>query len=338
MKLEYLRQADYCLSKCARPVPPDNATSVLYFPRGIPIQIQLGTGLSQTITRKVTGDADFELHSLSFAWNSFPTFTQLYFQVETPDGSDLFSALIDITQIAGFGANRYVLTKPLVCPLESRWILTFNTALPVAPNPQNVMVLFEGADRYVMTGGPPVRAPLAFAARWPRVGGDGNENILAPSWQQGFTLEPPPGYTYEPYMPVSVPIPPNAGTVLIPGSLPFVTLPITNSVTATQTAVIQVDQTNDLSVRRFLFDVQADAGIAAGRMLVRISAGSGYTLTEDYVDCQQTIGSSPLAKAWDVRAGDQIFLDLLFVVDFQIIQSGNVYFRAFADGVRKIRA
>jgi hypothetical protein len=332
MTLELLKQADYCLSKCGRPVPPDSATSVLFLPRGIPIQIQLGTGLSQTIARKVTGDADFELSAISV---SSPVSGQLYFQVEMPDGMDLFSALIDITQFEGYGSNRMVFSEPLICPLEARWIMTFNTAVPVANTTQPVMVLFEGADRYVLTGGRPVRAPLAFAGAWPRVGGDGNENLLAPSWQQGFTPDPPAGWDFEPYTTVSVPVVGQPGTVLITNSPPFNTISVTGP--GTFTAVIQVDQTNDLEVRRFLFEVRADPSVVAGRVLVRISTGSGYTLTEDYIDAELYIGSSPLAMPWTVKAGDQIFFDLQLVVDIGVVQTGNIYFRAFADGVRKIR-
>ena len=339
MKLEMIRQADYCLSKCGRPVPPDSATSVLLLARGIPIQIQLSqTQLAQTIARKVVGDADFELHSISIA--TPVNLSQMYFRVELPSGNDLFSAFIDIQQVAGYGPNRYVFTRPLICPLESRWILTFNTTLPVAANLQPIMVLFEGADRYVFTGGVPIKYPLGFASGWPRVAGDGNENILAPSWQQGFTLQPPVGWDFEPLIYASVPTGPGAqnSVTLIPGSPPFSTLVVGGpGGQSTGTAVIQIDQSNDFQVRRFLFDVQADPGVVLQRVLVRISAGSGYTLTEDYFDVEKNIGASPLAKPWDVKKGDQIFFDLQLVADGTGSPAGNVYWRAFADGVRKVR-
>lgn len=332
MNLELLRQADYCLSACGRPVPPDSANTVLSLYRGIPIQVQLSTALSQTIARKVVGDTDFELCSISI---SSPVSAVLYLQVEMPDGSDFFSALIDVTQIEGYGSQRYVLSKPLICPLESRFIMTFNTSVPVAPNVQPVMVLFEGGDRYVLTGGQPVKYPLDFASGWSRIAGNGNENILAPSWAQGYTVEPPAGWEFEPYMPVSVPVVGGQpGTTLIPGQPPFLTFTV-GSIT-TGSAVIQVDQTNDLQVRRFIFDINADPAVVLGTILVRITTGSGYTLTEDYLDAELYIGSSPLAKPWDVTRGDQIFFECQLVQDGTSAPGGNVYFRAFADGVRKI--
>lgn len=217
--------------------------------------------------------------------------------------------------------------------------MTFNTSVPVTVSTQPVMVLFEGADRYVLTGGQPVKSPGVFASARPRITADGNENILAPSWAQGYTLDPPSGWDYEAYMPVSVPVPGQPGAVLVPGDPPFSVIPVVNANTVVQTALIQVDQSNELSVRRLLFDVQADSSITAGRVLVRISTGSGYTLTEDYIDAEQYIGASLLAKPWDVAAGDQIIFELQLVVDNPlVVQSGNIYFRAFADGVRKIRS
>ena len=332
MNLELLRQADYCLSACARPVPPDNANTVLSLYRGIPIQIQLSAALTQTIARKVVGDTDFELLAISI---SSPVVATVYFQVEMPDGADFFSALIDITQVEGYGSQRYVLSKPLICPLESRFIMTFNTPVPVPNNAQPVMVLFEGGDRYVLTGGQPVKNRLDFASGWSRISGNGNENIVAPSWAQGFTVEPPAGWEFEPYMPVSVPVVGGQpGTTLIAGQPPFLTLTV-GSIT-TGTAVIQVDQSNDLSVRRFIFDINADAVVVLGTLLVRITTGSGYTLTEDYLDAELYIGSSPLAKPWDVTRGDQIFFEVELVTDGTVAPGGNIYFRAFADGARKI--
>jgi hypothetical protein len=103
----------------------------------------------------------------------------------------------------------------------------------------------------------------------------------------------------------------------------------------TATAAIQIDQNNDFLVRRLLFDVQADNTVTAGTILARIRAGSGYSFTDDYMDVQQYIGSAPFAKDWLVQAGDQIFFDLNLV---DSVGTGNMYFRVFAEGVRRKRA
>jgi len=330
MDLELLRQADYCLSKCGKPVPPQGL-SVLYLPRGIPMQITLanpGTIGQQTIAREVTGDTDFELRALSMAVSST---VAVGFQAQLPDGSFLSNTLLDISQIAGAGSARYVFTKPLLCPLGTRFILTWDTSLYSAGSTQPVMVLFEGADRYLLKNGLPVKCPEAYAAHLPRIFGEGNENILAPSWQQGYTPDPPPGYVFEPYMPVSIPVGQN-GNTRVTGQPPFVSIPLAGPLTAT--AVIQIDQGNDLCVRRFLFDVQADATVTAGVVQCRIRAGSGSSFTDDYLDVQDYIGSAPFPKDWDVRQGDQLFFDLNLVDG---AGTGNVYFRAFADGNRRMR-
>jgi hypothetical protein len=257
MDLELLKQADYCLSKCGKPVPPQGL-SVLYLPRGIPLQIVEATATQQTLSREVTGDTDFELRAVSM---SVSATVSMYLQVQLPDGTFLFNYLIDISQVAGYGSARYCFTKPLLCPLGTRFIVTFDTSLPGGSGTQPVMVNFEGADRYLFRGGELVKCSDAFSAQLPRISGDGNENILAPSWMQGFTPDPPKGYEFEPYTPVSIPIGQN-GNVRITGQPPWVSIALAGPLTAT--AVIQVDQTNDLSIRRFLFDVQADATVTAG--------------------------------------------------------------------------
>lgn len=328
MDIEILRQADRCLSKCGRPVPPPGL-SVLYIPRGIPLQVTLGTASQQTFAREVTGDTDFELRAISMAVSST---VALYFQAQLPDGSFLLSSLIDISQIAGFGSTRYVFTRPLLCPVGTRFMVTYDTTLPAAASTQPAMVLFEGADRYILRNGAPVKCPVAWAGRQPRIQGEGNENILAPAWQQGFTPAAPEGYQFSPYTMVSVPVG-QSGNVRVTGQPPFVSIPLAGPLTAT--AQIQVDQENDLMVRRFLFDVQADNTVTAGVVVARIRSGAGYSFCDDYLDVQQYIGSAPFAKDWEVKAGDQIFLDLNLVDG---AGSGNVYFRAFAEGVRRLRA
>jgi hypothetical protein len=328
MDLELLQQADFCLSKCGKPVAPPGL-SVLYIPRGVPIQIQAAATAQQTIAREVTGETDWELRAISMSISST---VSLYLQIQLPDGTFLFNQLLDISQVAGFGSARYVFSKPHLCPPGTRFIVTFDTTITSAATTQPVMVLFEGCDRYLFKNGQPAKCPEAFAARLPRIFGEGNENILAPCWQQGFTPEPPRGYKFVPYTPVSVPYG-QSGNVRITGQPPFVSVAAVAG-PFTATAAIQIDQTNDFEVQRFLFDVQADATITAGTFLCRIRNSSGYSFCDDYFDVQQYIGSSPFAKRWRVMAGDTIYFDLN-VVDGA--GSGNMYFRAFAEGLRRIR-
>jgi hypothetical protein len=96
-------------------------------------------------------------------------------------------------------------------------------------------------------------------------------------------------------------------------------------------ASIQIDNDSDFHVRRFLFDVHADEGVT-GTFLARIRSGSGYAFTDDYVDVARCLGSSYLAKGWDVRRGDQITFDLMLVDG---AGTGNISVTCLADGERR---
>lgn len=319
MNLELLKQADFCLSKCARPVPPPGL-SALYLYRGIPIQIQAAATSQQSISREVTGETDFELRAISASTTST---VSLYLQIQLPDGRFLFSNLLDISQIAGYGSARYLFTKPLVCPPGTRFVLTFDTTLPSAASIQPVMLLFEGADRYLLRGGAPSRCPDAIASELPRIAGDPNQNILAPCWQQGFTPDAPKGYEDEIFTYASGPAGRGPGNLTIALAGPF-----------TGTTQINIDQTNDFLVRRFLVYVTADDTVTAGAFLVRIRLGSGYAVTDDYLDAASYIGSAPLPKDLFVQAGDQIFFDVQLV---DSAGSGNMNIQVFAEGLRRWR-
>lgn len=327
MDLELLRQADWCLSKCGKPQVPAGLTA-LYLPRGIPVQVTIAGNTEQTFSRELAGETDFELRAISMSVTST---VSCYFQAQLPDGSFLLNQDIDISQIAGYGSARYLFTKPLLCPPGTRFILTFDTTIPAANTTQPIMVNLEGCDRYLLRGGQPARCPEAFAASLPRILGEGNENILAPCWQQGYTPEPPPGFDYEPFTYRSQPAG-QAGTVRVTGMAPHTTIALAGPLSAT--AVIQIDQSNDFLVRRILCDVQADNTVTAGVILARVRAGSGYSFTDDYLDIQQYLGSAPIAKDWLVKAGDQIFFDLNLVDN---TGTGNMYVKFYAEGVRRIR-
>lgn len=320
MDLELLKEADYCLSKCGRPIPPQGL-SALYLYRGIPIQIQASMASQQSISREVTGETDWELRAISASTTST---VSLYLQIQLPNGNFLFSDLLDVSQIAGYGSARYLFTKPILCPPGTRLVLTFNTTLPSAAAIQPIMLVFEGADRYLLRGGQPSKCPEAFAAGLPRIEGTPNQNIMAPSWQQGFTLDMPPGWSLEPFTYSSRPIGQQPGNIAVALAGPL-----------TDTCVVNIDQQNDFLVRRFLLYPTADNTVTAGTFLVRIRLGSGYAVTDDYLDAASYLGSAPFPKDLEVKAGDQIFFDVQLVDG---AGTGNMYFQAYAEGLRRRRA
>lgn len=318
MDLRLLTQADLCLSKCGKPtVPP--GLSVVYLPRGIEIQTSQSTAGQSVITKEVKGDTVWELRAIQ----ALLTSTQaLYIQVQLPDGKFLFNTLLDITQVGGYGSNRFLFTKPLACPPGTRISVTFNTTLPAAASAQEIALLFEGADRYYLKGERLVPCPEAFAAELPRYLGNPNQNLMAPSWMQGYYPIPPVNSTpEEPYTYASGPFGQAPGTQAI-----------TIGSTLSTTVQINIDQNYEFECRRLLVAVTAADTVTAGSILGRVRDGSGYALTDDYIDLAKYLGSAPWPKGWTVKPGSAIYIDLILV---DAAGTGNVNFQCFAEGIRR---
>lgn len=310
--VEILRQADFILSKCGRPIPPQGL-SVIYLYRGIPIQDVLATGSRDNVSREISGDTVFELRALSITTTST---TALYLQIQLPNGRQLINNLQDITQIAGYGSTRYLFTEPLECPAGSKATITFDDTIPNAGAAQPVMVLLEGADKYYLKGGKLSPCLDILASSQDRYAQDVNQNILAPCWMQGFYPEPPVHCQEE---------------IFTYNSVADVTISVT-ATNLTGTSEIKIDRDNDFEVRRLLVYVFADATVTGGSFLGKVRAGSGYLLTDDYLDLYKYLGSAPFVKGWTVKRGDSIFVDLELV---DVSGTGNINFRLYAEGLRR---
>ena len=310
--LQVLRQADFVLSKCGRPMAP-RGLSVVYLYRGIPVQTVLATASQQTIQREISGDTVFELRALSITTTST---TALYFIVTLPNGRNLINNLQDITQVAGYGSTRYIFSKPLDCPPGSKVTITFDDTIPNAGSAQPVMILLEGADKYFLRGGKLSPCVDDLVSSGPRYTQDVNQNILAPCWQQGYYPEPPANCVEEIFT--------------------YVSQVVTIAVTATNlsgTAQINIDRDLDFELRRLLVYVYADSTVTAGSFLGKVRLGGGYQLTDDFVDLARYLGSSPMpGKGLFVRRGDSIFVDLELVDQ---TGTGNINFQLFAEGLRR---
>jgi hypothetical protein len=312
-KFQHIRQADQVLSACGRYVPP--VGSVVYIPKAFLLQAVLPTTGNQTFYKEITGDTTWCWRSISTALSGVPP--SISALIMLPDGKVLSNVLMDLTVIAGFGSNRYLLNPEIECPPGSKLQLSMDDNFLQASAVQPVSLLMGGAYAYFLKDGRISQCPEKLASDLPRVFGGPNQNIMAPCWMKGEGPSTPAGFHDEPFIYGDGVT--NVATITVGGQL-------------AANVSIQIANENDFHVRRFLFDIKWGASVTAGSFLCRIRAGSGYSFTDDYVLVSKYLGSSPFAKGWDVKRGDQIEFDLVLVDG---AGSGTVTIECFADGCRR---
>lgn len=314
-KFQLLTESDFVLSKCGRFQPP--VGSVVYIPKSFLIQAALPISSNQSFYKTITGDTVWVWRSVSVALSGNPP--RVYGQVMKPDGKFLFNGLLDLTQIAGFGSHRYLLSKEIECPPGSKITLTLDDSFAGALATQPVSFLCGGAYAYYLKDGIRSRCTEDEASAMPRIFSGSNQNLLAPCWMWGEGPKIPDGFAGEAF---------TYGN----GDSNVVTIGSTSGNVA---ASIQIDSDCDFILRRFLFDVRAAGGGTTTSIFVaRIRAGSGYAFTDDYIDPAKYLGSAYLAKGWRLKRGDQIHFDLLLVDS----SGGSITVECFADGVKLRRA
>jgi hypothetical protein len=323
--IQFLREADWTLATCGQSAPPADNISIVYRTKYFLVQTvvpaALQVGSTQTFTALISGDTTWELRSISANWFGGQT---IYIQIQLPDGSYLSNALMDDLVFAGYGSNRWTASKPIECPPNSKVIIQFDTNIPGAAVSQNITMLLEGAYKYYVRSNTKRPDPIGFAERMPRLLGNPNQNILAPSWVQGYGPPTPDGWedVWQTY---------DSGNQIINGVFfPGTTIPLTGSTVAT--ATIQLERSSDFVVRKFFFWLAADPTVTAGSILGRIRISSGYAVTNDYFDLFRYISGGMLAHDINCKAGESIVFDLN-MVDFS--GTGNMYFMAFAEGCKR---
>jgi hypothetical protein len=312
-KFQLITEADLVLSPCGRFVPP--VGSVVYIPKSFLIQAVVPVASEQTFYKEITGDTTWCWRSISIALSGNPP--AISAQVLAPDdGHFLFNGLLNLTAVAGFGSNRFLLSREIECPPGSKIVLSLDDNFLLASAVQPVSVLCGGAYAYYLKNGIRSRTAEQEASALPRIFAGVNQNILAPCWMNG--LGPmTPGRTDELYTYGDGNS--NLAKVTLGGVL-------------SAKASIEIDDAYDFQVRRFLFDVIPDAGVTAGSFLVRVRAGSGYVFTDDYVILAKYAGSTYFAKGWDIKHGDQMQFDLTLVDG---AGAGSISIQCLADGVRR---
>jgi hypothetical protein len=296
MDVSLLTQADFVLSKCGRPEAPDVGLAVDYIGQGILVQtvFPAATGNpQQTITKEIKGDTAWCLRDMQLYGNNA---TSIKMQILKPDGRFLFNDLIDVLQLTGYGSFRYLWTVEQFCPVGSRIQVTF--LVTDTSQQQPISIVFGGAYQYLLKSGVGrICGNYELAGKLPRYFGNHAENIMAPAWQQGVSHYTPPGYFDEEFV----------YAVQVPTAIDV------NAAIATATQQIQIPPNEEAHIRKCLFFVTADQGVTSGIFKAKIRSGSGYTLTDDYIDVARYIGSSPMPKNWIVAPEDSVYIDLQLV-------------------------
>jgi hypothetical protein len=310
---ELLRQADWVLSKCGRPMAPRGA-NVVYIPKGFIVQAQVASLQNTLLTKEISGDTTWVLRSISTQSTA-----TAYFQIQLPNGKYLTNSPQEIPPFTGFGSGRYLLTRELECPPGSKVQVTVNTQLN--PGLVTSRFLLGGAYKYYAKSPNEQRPMVELASVMPRYWGDPNQNIMAPCWMQGMGPASIPGCRDEAF-------------VYGDGVANFATATITAGVAtgASQQVYIQTDNDTDFDARRMLIDVTT-TGSAAGTWLAKLRAGSGYALNEDFIDVQRLLAGAMLGpRPWRIPQGDQVVVDLS-LVDYS--GTGTVTFACYLDGSRR---
>lgn len=316
-KFQLITEADYVLSRCGRFVPP--VGSVVYIPKSFLLQAVLPITTGQVFYKEITGDTTWCWRAISIALSGNPP--AVYMQVMKPGGRFLFNGLMNLTQVSGYGPNRYLLSRELEVPPGSKIQVSLDDNYIQAAAVQPVSFLAEGAYAYYLKNGVRSRSIEQEVSDLPRIFAGPNQNILAPCWMNGIGPKTPDGFedTHFIYGDGTS----NVATITIAGT------------NLTATCTIQFDDNSDFELRRFLFDVIPGASVTAGKFLCRIRAGSGYAFTDDYVDVAKYLGSAYLAHGWNIQRGDQVIFDFVLVDG---AGSGSISIECFADGVKRRRA
>ena len=332
MTREMLRQSDSVLSKCGRPLPPAPGARVVPIAKSFKCWAVFAappfTNVA-TIPTQITGDVTWMFRALS-SYVTIPVGLSLQFQF--PDGRFLFHGPSDIRCVAGFGSQRFVLTKERACPPGTKIVATFNDTTPLVA--QAVPLLLEGAYYYHVSdvGG---HKQVQLESSTPRYvwragigrGAPGaNQNILAPCWAFGEGPETPQGCKDDAFTYSSLPQS-NEGEL-------SVAIDVGVGTPKNAALNILIEQGSDFVVRNLWFNVFTDSGVTGFNVLVKVRDTSGYDLTDDYVE-YGALNGIPQLKDWIVAAGNTIIFDLA-LVDYS--GAGNVYVQTFANGAKRRRA
>ena len=74
--------------------------------------------------------------------------------------------------------------------------------------------------------------------------------------------------------------------------------------------------------------------VTAGTFLVKLRTGSGYSLTDDYIDVATYINGAPMPAPWRINAADSVYADLQLVDQ---TGTGLISIQSYLEGVKRWR-
>lgn len=306
MNTDLLQQAGIVLSKCGRRVIPPAGLEFIDLERKFLYQVSTPANQQITGFRDITGDAPFICRAISAIQDALT-----WYRVQWPDGRFLQNGISNLAPDCWAGSFRRSLTREVICPPDSRIMVTTNTIIPAA-GASNVALLFEGAIRYARNKA--TGEMLALTSDQARYFANPNMNILAPEMDLDLTFpEVPSGYRQSEFRMSSPQL-----VMATPGGQ--------------QTISIPSSQAFDYLLRRLEFEVSFSAGVS-GELLVLVRDGSGFSLSSDFVPIS-LLTNALVPHYWCIQAGTALYFDVLFQ---STVGNGTVTVQANTVGMKQYR-
>lgn len=314
-----LRQADFILNACGRPIPPKNTTWVdmtahIGYSRFLPGDgSSAGTEDIGAVMHK--GNIPFMLRSVTA--QALPRATQgAYWRLRLPNGQYLQNELTSHAMAFGFGSDRQSLTPEIQWNPGEKLYVDLDTILAGPPpvGGYSVSMLFEGVYRFPITGSGAVSNPLNFDL--PRYFNTPNQNILAPEsyFAPGCPSETPAGFWDEEFCYVTP------------------TAPLATNGAQVSNVALQIEPNSDFIVRSIWPYSPAATGF--GSVVVRMRRGDGYALSSNFLPINSIQG--PIFPELKVKARDNFYWDG-YVVDGGGGAGTTITFGLYLYGVKRRR-
>ena len=304
MSIQLLRQADYVLSACGRPIPPPGARWI-DLPHVMTYRIQnAATVVASRIENKAR--VPFICRGVSVNGTVDP------FRIWWANGRNL-EQLVSVGNFVGRGAGLRTLQPEVAIDPGGKIIIESGPTNGVGA----AFFYFWGVLRFPLLAvgdEPEIYTPAI--SRAPRIPGTQNQNIMAPEWLLGNQCcpETPVGFWDEPYTLHSDPIKNPIGTTTVgfPVECPL--------------------DADFFIVRNIQYNSVKDDAVSAGVAAIQVRMPSGYSLTNgDYLPQDWT---GPLFPLLVVEKGGRIILD---VGDMDTAGAGNITTVVQFDGVKRRR-
>lgn len=315
-KIQLLKQADFVLNACGRPVPPEGVSWV-----DIPGLVGYTRFIADPAgTTDISGvmhkqKVPFMLRAITA--QALPRDTQgAYWRLRWGNGQYFQSALTSHAMAFGFGSNRQVMIPEVPwAPGDKMFVDLLNFTSAGGPsNGYTVVVMFEGVYRFPLSGGK-VLNPIDPASRY-RQFVNVPQNILAPEFMFGPSCpsETPQGYQDE----------------VCWYSSPTADLNIDGTVVSNVATVISTDA--DFMIQEVWGNITANTG--TGNIVVRMRRGDGYALSSNFLPINSIQG--PIFPELKIKAGDSISWDG-YVVDGGGSPGDTLTFQMLFKGVKRRR-